>query len=146
MNSRADNSAGWRSALLLVAVITGFNLAGCAGMAAPVCGAGQEAAVSETLYFGTDMPGGEVSEEQWQVFIEEVVTPRFPQGLTHWPAHGQWRMATGEIIREGTFVLKLMHFSEAGRNEDVVAIMDSYKTQFQQEAVLRVQNPVCISL
>lgn len=33
-------------------------------------------------FFGRNRPGGEVSEEQFQKFLQTVVTPRFPDGLT----------------------------------------------------------------
>lgn len=109
------------------------------------CAVGQQPYVSEMLYFGTDTPYGEVSDEEWQVFVEQVVTPRFPQGLTVWPAYGQWRMASGEIVQEGTFVLHVMHLNEPVRETAIQEIMDEYKSSFQQEAVLRVQNDVCVS-
>ena len=44
-----------------------------------------------TLYFGLAHPLGKVSESQWQAFLREEVTPRFPDGLTVWQADGQWR-------------------------------------------------------
>lgn len=97
------------------------------------------------LYFGTDKPEGEVSSEDWQAFVEEVVTPRFPQGLTVWPAYGQWRMASGEIIQEGTYVLHVMHLGEPGRDIAIQEIIEAYKSRFEQEAVLRVQDDVCVS-
>lgn len=109
------------------------------------CAMGQEQYISEMLYFGTDKPDGEVSNEDWQVFVEEVVTPRFPQGLTVWPAYGQWRMASGEIIQEGTYVLHVMHLGEPDRDLAIQEIIEAYKSGFQQEAVLRVQDDVCVS-
>jgi hypothetical protein len=41
--------------------------------------------------------------------------------------------------------LSLLHAGEAERNTAVIEIMEAYKLQFQQEAVLRVQSPVCVS-
>ena len=138
---RLSFQATAKVAVLFVLVL----LSGCATVAAPSCAAGQSY-INEMLYFGTDTPDGDVSPEQWQTFVEDVVTPRFPQGLTTWPANGQWRMQTGEIIQEGTYVLSLIHAGEAERNAAVTEIMETYKTEFQQEAVLRVQSPVCVSL
>jgi len=109
------------------------------------CAGGQQPYVSETLYFGRDKPGGEVSSEEWQNFVDTVVTPRFPQGLTVWPAYGQWRMASGEIIQEGSYVLHVMHLGEPVSDVAIGEIMESYKNNFQQEAVLRVQDEVCVS-
>ncbi len=130
--------------IVALALLT-LGLGACAVPMAQRCTAGQQQFINEMLYFGTDTPDGEVSDEDWQGFVETVVTPRFPQGLTAWPAYGQWRMNTGEIVQEGSYVLSLLHAGEAERNAAVVEIMESYKLQFQQEAVLRVQAPVCVS-
>lgn len=131
--------------VICASVSLALGLGACASPMMKPCAAGQQPYVSEMLYFGTDKPGGEVSNEEWQHFVEEVVTPRFPQGLTVWPAYGQWRMASGEIIQEGTWVLHVMHLGEPVREAAIQEIMEAYKSSFQQEAVLRVQNDVCVS-
>ena len=44
----------------------------------------------DTLYFGTGKPDGSVvTAAEWQQFLHDEVTPRFP-GFTHWEAHGSW--------------------------------------------------------
>lgn len=58
----------------------------------------------DRLYFGRAISeGGEVSEADWDEFIAEIVTPRFPDGLTFWRADGQYQDASGIIIREPSF-------------------------------------------
>jgi Protein of unknown function (DUF3574) len=48
------------------------------------------------LFFGRNIPGGgEVSQEQFQEFINDVVTPRFPAGLTVFDTLGQFQNSTG---------------------------------------------------
>ena len=67
-------------------------------------------AVSELLYFGSATPEGRVSAEDWSAFLAETVTPRFPDGLTAWPASGQWRGKAGAYGIQGIagcFVQKL---------------------------------------
>ena len=117
---------------------------GCAGMPGPACGSGQQA-VTEMLYFGTDSPDGPVSDAQWQAFVEEVVTPRFPEGMTTWRAQGQWRGADGVIVREASHVLQLVRFGGAGADAGA-EIADAYRKRFSQEAVLRIQTQGCASL
>src|SRR5688500_4603100 len=58
---------------------------------ADVCGQASAAQLRTTLYFGTSRPKGAVSEVEWQVFLRDEVTNRFPDGLTAWDALGQWR-------------------------------------------------------
>jgi hypothetical protein len=130
-----------RVALLLLAII----LTGCASRPMAACAPGANASVSELLYFGTATPDGTVSDGQWSAFLHDEVTPRFPEGLTHWTASGQWRGADGVIVREGSHVLQLLHERDARVEEAIVAIVASYKARFRQEAVLRVTSPVCTS-
>ena len=118
--------------------------AGCASTPGPVCGSGKQA-VTDTLYFGTDSPDGPVSDEQWEAFLQEVVTPRFPAGLTTWRAQGQWRGADGNIVSEGSHVLQFLRFGGADA-QAVTEIADAYRKRFSQEAVLRIQTHSCASL
>jgi hypothetical protein len=124
-----------------------FALAGCASLDGAACAGGETATISETLYFGMAKPtGGTVSSEEWAGFLRDVVTPRFPAGLTAWPASGQWRGADGEVVREDSHVLTLLHPQDAASENSVLAIVADYKTRFEQEAVLRVRSRVCTSL
>src|SRR5262249_11578696 len=55
------------------------------------------ALVTDRIFFGRAIPGGgSVSEEEWATFLAEVVTPRFPDGLTVWRAEGQWTDPRGQ--------------------------------------------------
>jgi hypothetical protein len=49
-------------------------------------------------------------------------------------------------VREATYVLHLLHGSDAQSEASVAAIVAAYKAQFQQEAVLRVRASACMSL
>ena len=55
------------------------------------CGASSAPQVRTTLYFGLARPKGAVTELEWQLFLRDEVTKRFPDGLTVWEAEGQWR-------------------------------------------------------
>jgi hypothetical protein len=120
-------------------------LGACASVTGPACRAGERRAVVESLYFGTARPGGVVSEAEWREFVNEVATPRFPQGLTSWPASGQWRGASGVIEREASYVLHVVHPDTGADERGVAEIMREYRSRFQQEAVLRVRSNACVS-
>jgi hypothetical protein len=122
------------------------SLTACLNTATLNCAAGEHREINEMLYFGRDiMSKGEVSAEQWQQFVDEVVTPRFPRGLSVWPVYGQWKMADGIIIQENSFALNVLHRNDAASNTAIVEIMETYKSRFQQEAVLRVKGSACVS-
>jgi hypothetical protein len=121
-------------------------LAGCASQTANRCAADEQPAINEYLYFGTGTPDGVVTEEQWTAFLRDVATPRFPQGLTTWPASGQWRSQDGSLVREDSHLLNLVHPDDAATEKAVQELIGEYKARFRQEAVLRVKNNTCTSL
>ena len=120
-------------------------LVGCSSLASPRCQPSEQAMVNDLLYFGMAKPGGVVSAEEWAAFLGSVVTPRFPAGLTSWPASGQWRSADGSLTRESSHILNLMHASDAASEAAVREVVAEYKAQFKQEAVLRVKSYACVS-
>jgi hypothetical protein len=110
----------------------------------PACAVGDSALVRETLYFGRNRPrGGNVSDAEWQTFLAEVVTPRFPAGLTVLEATGQWKGATGAVEQEQSEVVTLFHPNDEASRRAVQEIAAEYKRRFQQEAVLRERAPTC---
>jgi len=122
------------------------GLSACANTQSLGCAPGEQRSISETLFFGRDIQmSGEVSDEQWQDFVDNVITPRFSQGLSVWPVYGQWKMADGTIVQEKSFALHVLHQNSAASNQAIEEIMSTYKTRFQQEAVLRVKDSACIS-
>lgn len=130
----------------LSVLLLSVSLMGCAAMNQAPCQGDESRAVQELLYFGTETPSGRVAPEVWNEFLREVVSRRFPGGFSVWQASGQWRSASGEVIREPSYVLSLVHPDDAASNKAVQEIIATYKTRFQQEAVLRVGTPTCMSL
>ena len=121
-------------------------LAGCGTMNRMSCEGDGRLAVQEWLYFGTETPSGHVTPEAWALFLSDIVTPRFPEGFSAWQTSGQWRSASGEVIREPSYILSLVHSDSPSQNRVIQELTTSYKTRFQQEAVLRVKSYACTSL
>ena len=136
--------------LKMVLLATLVTASGCGGQQTQSQGTTAvafEKQVSDRLYFGRNIPGGGVvSDTDWQTFLSEVVTPRFPAGLSVWRAQGQWRDADSTIQHEDSFILDLLHADDEKSEQSVREIMTAYKTRFKQEAVLRVKANVCTSL
>jgi hypothetical protein len=108
-----------------------------------ICAASASNQMRTTLYFGLSHPSGSISESQWQAFLRNEVTPRFPNGLTVWEANGQWRRADGHIGRERAKVLLLVHEENASVRSAIADIVGVYKRAFRQESVLWETAPVC---
>lgn len=98
------------------------------------------------LYFGRNIPGGggEVSDAQWRQFLDEVVTPRFPDGLSVLDVQGQWKSTrTGAIARERSKRLSIIVPDATSAAANFEAIKAAYKQRFRQESVLQSEQPVC---
>ncbi|MFA6958950.1 MAG: DUF3574 domain-containing protein [Thermoanaerobaculia bacterium] len=139
-----DSSLRLRAALSFPLAV--LLLAHCATSTVDRCPDGGRREIGESLYFGTSIPaGGVVSSEQWEAFVAHEITPRFPDGLTSWRAKGQWLGKNGEITHEESYVLYVVHPDTPERDGAIRAIVDRYRTEFHQEAVLRVRSSVCVS-
>jgi hypothetical protein len=101
--------------------------------------------VREELYFGVKRrSGGEVSAADWSRFLEEVVTPKFPEGLTILEGQGQYRLADRTIVREPTRLIVVLYqpIVASTKAAAIAEITRSYKELFDQESVLRVTSVV----
>ncbi len=121
-------------------------------------GVGSEPWVRSELYFGVPIGSGEelpTDEElqtfldtEWQDFLDTEITTRFPDGLTVLTGYGQYLNSSNVISQENSIVLiiflPLDAVPEASASID--EIREAYKTEFEQESVLRVDAaPVCVS-
>lgn len=129
------------SGLLLTGSVSHIHQASAQTPATAETNTNSEAYVRDELYFGRSQPGGgEVTEEQWQKFVDTEVTPRFPDGLTVLDAYGQFLNSAGILAREDSKVLILLYVSTPERERSIQEIIDAYKSRFQQESVLRVTD------
>ena len=113
----------------------------------PAALAGSSAFVRTELFFGTAQPdGGAVTEAQFLAFLDAQVTPRFPDGLTVLKGDGQFRGENDVIVKEESFLLILLYPVEDFRpsNRKIEVIRALYKAAFQQESVLRVDDPLAV--
>jgi len=109
------------------------------------CGATSAVQLRTTLYFGLARPKGAVTELEWQLFLRDEVTSRFPDGLTVWEAEGQWRTAAGSIDHEQSKVLLLVHPDTAAARQSVLAVIEAYRKTFEQQSVLWESTRVCVA-
>ena len=92
------------------------------------------------LFFGA----GAVTPAAWRRFLADVVTPRFPGGLTSLEATGQWRGPRG-LEREATHVLVILYEADSTSDARLETIRQIYKRRFAQTSVLRVDSSACAS-
>jgi hypothetical protein len=95
------------------------------------------------LFFGSlrsDKPP--VSEQDFLGFLNDTITPLFPNGLTLLTGLGQFLNSQGVIQQEQSWLLILLYPVGEWRvnSEKIEAIREDYKTNFQQESVLRADR------
>ena len=132
----------------LAVLAAALALAGCVSVdvdASLTCRSGLRSATTAELVFGRnigDAPG--VSDADWKAFVDQEITPRFPDGLTVMDAAGQWRGAGEGITREASKVLLLVLTGAAGEHDKIEAVRSAYRTRFRQESVLLIERPACV--
>ena len=126
-------------------ILTALSLNGLASQTPALSVPVRSSAIAEKfirteLYFGRNRPNGTVTDAEWQSFVDEFVTPRFPDGLTILDADGQWRGKDGSIAREQSKVIVLLYPRKLRRsmNAKIEEIRAEYKKRFAQESVMRI--------
>lgn len=124
--------------------ITGCRSVPVAGATTVGCEAGDVRMTRDVLYFGRHRPdGGTVDEAGWRAFVDDVLTPRFPDGLTIVSATGQWRGGDGAMEREPSEVVTILHAGDATARRAIDEVVEDYKRRFAQESVLRERGMTC---
>jgi Protein of unknown function (DUF3574). len=107
-----------------------------------------ESWVKTELYFAiapaeAEGLGLSAAEGVWRSFLDEEVTPRFPDGLTVLDAHGQWREeGRSEPGRERSRVLVIVHPATPAKRAGIEAIREAYKARTGEQSVLAVETPI----
>jgi hypothetical protein len=111
----------------------------------PHAGSGCAPRMQERLFFGLSSPSGTIDDAEWEAFVETVVTPRFPGGLTVLEASGQWQGRDKRVSRESSRVVEIIHDDSQHASRRIAEIAAEYKARYQQESVLiaRARIEVC---
>lgn len=133
---------------LALTVALALGLTGCANLRPqPTCAAGEEPMRTAQLFFGQnigDAPG--VSDADFHRFVDEVLTPRFPQGLTVMDGGGQWTGPENRLIREAAKVVVLVLPARDGDSQRKLGeVRQAYVQRFRQDSVMMVSQRACVS-
>ena len=118
----------------LIMVACCLSLAGCATMQ------------RTDLYFGRTIPGGgQVTEQQWKNFSDNVISKYFPEGYTELTATGHWKdPQTHETITEPSTVVIFLGKMGPQRNAALDSVTQQYILRFHQQSVLRADSKTVI--
>ncbi|MBT0730766.1 DUF3574 domain-containing protein [Rosenbergiella nectarea] len=126
---------------------SGLLLAGCQPRQPDIVPCQVGSAMQQTqLWFGLSRPDGQsISTQQWQHFVDQVITPVFPQGLSIVEAKGQWLGNNGERVSENSRGLLLIYPASKEKSQAIDLIRTRYRQLFAQESVMRIDQPVCVA-
>ncbi len=111
-----------------------------------LCPTGQSRAETVEMVFGRNEGDRlAVNDDDWRRFIDEEVTPRFPDGLSVMDVQGQWRAPGGMLVREPSKIVYLVLDGGPDDPAKIAHIRDSYKQRFRQKSVLLVSQKACVS-
>lgn len=135
---------------LVVCLVLIVSVLATAGWAAAgrECPKGLEPFTEFRMFFGlSDKDGKIVTEDEWQRFLADTITPRFRDGLTVFDGRGQWLAPSGVLQREPVKVVMGAVVSDPAKGmERVDEISAAYVKRFNQDAVFRMSRPVCAGL
>lgn|GEM_PF-1083006 len=96
------------------------------------------------LYFGQTKPDGSVvAESDWNRFRDLEIMKVFKEGCTILPSTGYWRdPVNNQLISEPTYIVVYLHKKSPGLSKQIDSLRVWYKSQFQQQSVLRVDKKV----
>ena len=96
------------------------------------------------IYCGLNKPhGGVVSEADWQKFLNDTVTPVFKTGYSVMNAEGRWMdTQTERTITEKTKIIVIIYQWNNEIHSAIDKIIATYKKNFQQQAVMRLDYRV----
>ena len=107
--------------------------------------AGQKPMIIVQLFFGLSVPHrGPVTAKEWSSFLQQTVTPRFPEGFTVYDAYGQsWNPVTRSVGREKTKIVLIAIVDTTPARTKIAEVADEYRRTFHQRSVGIVTSPGC---
>ena len=97
------------------------------------------------LLFGAQLKGRTIGRRAWTNFLNQEVSPRFPEGLSVFEGYGQWKDAAAHSIREPSRMLLIWYERDAASDAKIEAIRSAYRKRFKQQSVLRADSISCVS-
>jgi hypothetical protein len=105
---------------------------------------GQKEMLLVKLYFGQTTSGGQdISARDWDRFLAQTVTPRFPDGLTVYDTQGQWTDRKSKLSRERTKVVEIATPDTPAARNGIAEIARDYRGKFHQHSVGIVTSASC---
>jgi hypothetical protein len=86
-----------------------------------------------------------MSELALRKFVDEELTPRFPDGLTVVDGGAQWRAPEDRMLRDAVKVVLIVLPSSGRALHKLEAARTAYHVRFHQEPAVLIKPPACVS-
>jgi len=128
------------------AAILMLGLAGCMSAPKPQgCPVGQASLQTAQLFLGGKTPAAP-AERDLSRFVDQEVTPRFPDGVTVVRGGGQWKGSENRMIREASKVVLVVLPASGDSHGKVEAVRIAYRSKFKQDPVVVLPPAACVAL
>lgn len=100
------------------------------------------------LYFGLGRAGGADAPayaQRWQQFLDDEVTPRFPDGFSVLDVYGQWQRRETKAVERLNSKLLVILFQGAQHRADLDALRAAWKQRTGDQSVLLTISPAEVS-
>jgi hypothetical protein len=125
--------------------VAGALLAGCQTSPKAACPVGQAQLRTAQLFLGGPAPT-KPDETALRRFVDQEVTPRFPDGVTVVDGGGQWTGAENRMIREAAKVVMIVLPPKGDPTAHIEAVRRAYRAHFRQDPVVVLSPPACVTL
>lgn len=99
--------------------------------------------VQTEIYMGMNIPGdGVVTEADFQLFLEQVVSLEFPLGVTVYDSYGQMLEPDGDVEKQHTKVMLLVHEDSEENARAVERVIDAYRERFGEPQVMHTTTRI----
>ena len=125
-------------------LVCGLGLSGCMSAPKPLaCPTGQSQMRTAQLFLGAK---SSPDDRDLRRFVDQEVTPRFPDGVTVVSGGGQWKGSENRLIREASKVVLVVLPTAGDSGAKVEAVRTAYRTKFKQDPVVVLPPPACATL
>lgn len=101
--------------------------------------------IQTELFFGLSKPDGTiVTEDEWNRFVDDYISPKFNEGFTVVDARGQWTDVDNKIMKEKTKLVIVVYKHSREMDASISFVINNYKRLFQQGSVLKVTSNVAV--
>ena len=129
----------------LLALVSLSVLGGCASVPPLACPAGQSQVRTAQLFLGAKPPA-KLNDADLRAFVDQEVTPRFPDGVTVVDGGGQWKGSADQLVREAAKVVLIVLPAKGDAIARIETVRTAYRVRFKQDTVVVIPQPACVVL